>query len=93
MTLPAYFDRFIYDVGFAAAEQVGYNTRLGQGNTVDNAAAVYPDGITVEYHIPGIDPKYQGMDWKSLRLVFVAVDDGESRVWRLVAIIHDEWTI
>ena len=41
MTLPAYFARFIYDADFATAEQVGYNSRLGRGNTVDNAAAVY----------------------------------------------------
>jgi len=26
--------------------------------------------MVVEYHFPGIDPQYGGLDWRSLRLVF-----------------------
>jgi len=43
----------------------------------------------VEYHFPGIDPQYGGLDWRSLRLVFQQ-SGGE---WYLVGIIHDQWTI
>ena len=45
--------------------------------------------MVVEYHFPGFDPQYGGLDWASLRLVF---QEFEGR-WVLVGIIHDEWTI
>jgi len=43
----------------------------------------------VEYHFPGFDKKYEGMDWASLRLVLIEAKDG----WKLVGIVHDQWTI
>jgi hypothetical protein len=64
--------------------------RQAKGNSVDNAAQVYPDARIVEYHVPGRNPDYGGMDWRSLRLVF---EEGEGGRWLLVAVIHDEWTI
>ena len=70
---------------------IGYNTRVGQGNTVDNAAEIYADGVTVEYHLAGTEPEFEGLDWKSLRLV-LARDERQDEAWRLVAIIHDQWT-
>ena len=84
-----YFSRFVYDADFINAEQVGYNKILGQGNSVNNSFDFYRDAIIVEYHFPGIDPKYEGMDWRSLRLVFEKAGD----TWYLVGVIHDEWTI
>ncbi|HOQ75761.1 MAG TPA: hypothetical protein PK369_04220 [Thermoclostridium sp.] len=84
-----YFARFVYDADFVNAEQTGYNKVLGQGNTINNSFEVYKDSIIVEYHFSGIDPKYEGMDWRSLRLVFEKAGD----TWYLVGIIHDEWTI
>ena len=84
-----YYKKFIYDVDFVNAEQVGYNKALGQGNTLNNSFEVYKNSIIVEYHFPGIDPKYEGMDWRSLRLVYEKKDD----IWYLVGIIHDQWTI
>ena len=44
----------------------------------------------MEYHVPGTNPDYGGMDWRSLRLVMEEGDDGK---WDLRAVIHDEWTI
>ncbi|NLW03183.1 MAG: hypothetical protein GX027_07950 [Clostridiaceae bacterium] len=84
-----YFSRFVYDADFLEAEQTGYNKILGQGNSINNSFEFYEDSIIVEYHFPGIDPKYEGMDWRSLRLVFEEAGD----TWYLVGIIHDEWTI
>jgi len=84
-----YYKRFIYDADFINAEQVGYNKALGHGNTVNNSFDVYKNSIIVEYYFSGLDPKYEGMDWRSLRLVFEKKDD----IWYLVGIIHDEWTI
>lgn len=89
LTFAGYFERFVYDKDFAQAPQVGYNRILGRGNTLQNWWQVYPGSILVEYHFPGTDPRYQGMDWRSLRLVFA--DEGGT--WYLVGIIHDEWTI
>ena len=43
----------------------------------------------MEYHFPGIDPKFEGMDWRSLRLVF----EQKNCTWYLVGIIHAQWTI
>lgn len=83
-----YYKKFIYDVDFVNAEQVGYNKTLGHGNSLNNSFDVYKNPIIVEYYFSGFDPQYEGMDWKSLRLVFEKKDD----TWYLVGIIHDQWT-
>jgi hypothetical protein len=84
-----YYRRFVYDVDFAAAPVVGFGRRVGSGNTLDNIAEVYPGAIVVEYHYPGFDEQYAGMDWRSLRLVLVR--EGGS-LW-LVGVVHDQWTV
>ncbi|MDF2630287.1 MAG: hypothetical protein K0R39_4118 [Symbiobacteriaceae bacterium] len=84
-----YFNRFVYDVDFAAAPQMGWGVSIGKGNTTDNWKEAYPDGVMVEFHFPQIDPKYEGMDWRSLRLVF----EKKGSEWMLVGIIHAQWTI
>ena len=89
LTFDEYYKKFIYDADFANAEQVGYNEILGKGNTIENSAEVYKDSVVVEYHFSGIDPKYEGMDWRSLRIVFEKFEDS----WYIVGIIHDQWTI
>jgi len=89
LTFEGYYEKFIYDADFANAEQVGYNEILGKGNTIENSAEVYKDSVVVEYHFSGIDPKYEGMDWRSLRIVFEKFEDA----WYIVGIIHDQWTI
>lgn len=90
MTVREYFDRFVYDVAYLEEGEVAVDERQGTGSSLDNASDVYPDGRIVEFHIPGSDPRYGGMDWRSLRLVFEDGDDGR---WDLVGVIHDEWTI
>lgn len=89
MTFEEYFKNFVYDEDFANAEEVGYNRIIGKGNTINNNFESYPGSIIVEYHFTGFDPKYEGMDWGSLRLVFEEKD----KIWYLVGIIHDQWTI
>lgn len=84
-----YYKRFIYDHDFMNAKETGYNKVIGKGNTLINSFEVYPGSIMVEYHFPGFDPQYSGMDWSSLRLIFEKKD----AVWYLVGIIHDQWTI
>lgn len=83
-----YFSKFIYDVDFANAPQLALNHRLGVSTTLDNSAEYYPGAMIVEYYFPGFDPQYTGMDWRSLRLVFME----DNHTWYLVGIIHDQWT-
>ncbi len=89
LTLHAYFVRFVYDADYAKAEQVAADRVIGRGNTVNNLAEIYPGTRFIEYHFSGFDPQYQGLDWKSLRLVF----EQREGAWYLVAIVHDHWTI
>lgn len=84
-----YYKKYIWDLDFTHAPQKSFDKRLGQGNSLENTLEFYPNAHFVEYHFPGFDPQYEGMDWRSLRLVF-AEDNGE---WYLVGIIHDQWTI
>lgn len=84
-----YYDEFIFDEDFASPQIIGNNVRIGQGNTLENIEEVYPEGRFIELHFEEIDPQYEGMDWRSLRLVFETVDGN----WYLVGIVHDEWTI
>lgn len=89
LTFSDYYKRFIYDADFINAEEIGYNRVIGTGNSINNSLEVYKDAIIVEYHFPGIDPKYEGFDWRSLRIAFEKMNDS----WYIVGIIHDEWTI
>lgn len=89
LTFEGYYLEFIYDVGFARPHMVGFNTTIGHGNTVNNVSEAYPGAVVVEFHFPGFDPKYEGLDWRSLRLVLEQVNG----TWFLVGVVHDEWTI
>jgi uncharacterized protein YgiM (DUF1202 family) len=88
MTFADYYQRFVYDADFAQPDAVGFGETIGQGSTINNIPSVFPESTTIEYHFEGFDPQYEGLDWRSLRLVW-EVSDGD---WYLVAIVHDEWT-
>ncbi|HPL92778.1 MAG TPA: hypothetical protein PLB38_00655 [bacterium] len=84
-----YYKKYIWDLDFTRAPESSFDKRLGQGNSLDNALEFYAGAHVVEYYFAGFDPQYEGMDWRSLRLVF-AEENGQ---WYLVGIIHDQWTI
>jgi hypothetical protein len=88
LTFREYFEWFVYDVEFARPDVAGFDETVGQGNTINNIAEVYPEAVVVEYHFEGFDPQYAGMDWRSLRLVL----EESGGKWYLVGIVHDEWT-
>jgi hypothetical protein len=88
LTFADYYDKYVYDVDFAQPDAIGFGLIIGQGNTINNLAEVYPDGFVVEYHFEGFDPQYAGFDWRSLRLVWQA----SAGTWYLTGIVHDEWT-
>lgn len=88
-TFAEYYARFVYDADFAQPHVVGFDQEVGWSSMINNIAEAYPGAVTVEYHFEGFDPQYDGMDWRSLRLVFEQQDG----TWYLVGIVHDEWTI
>jgi hypothetical protein len=89
LNFKSYHQRFIYDQDYFQAKVIGFNQEVSSGNSINNIPEFYPDGMMIEYHFPGIDPQYDGLDWRSIRLVFMELDSD----WYLVAIIHGEWTI
>lgn len=89
MTFPEYYKKFVYDADFLEAPQIVFNQPMKRGNSLVNIKEAYPDALFIEYYFPGFDPQYNGMDWRSLRLVFEQKDSK----WYLVGIIHDQWTI
>ncbi len=88
LTFSDYYARFIYDEDFTNPAQLSLNHRLGTGNSIDNIQEYYPGAMVVEFYFPGFDPQFEGLDWRSLRLVFVP----ENNDWYLAGIIHDQWT-
>ncbi|NJD02611.1 MAG: hypothetical protein FIA99_08460 [Ruminiclostridium sp.] len=89
MKFSEYYKKFVYNADFLEAPQIVFNQPVQRGNSLVNLKEAYPDALSVEYHIPGIDPQYNGMDWKSLILMWEQKDGN----WYLVGIIHSEWTI
>jgi hypothetical protein len=84
-----YFSKFVYDVDFINAKEKTVNSSHAAGNMINNINEVYRGDSYSEFYFPGFDPKYDGMDWRALRLVFKK----ENEKLYLVGIIHDQWTI
>lgn len=89
MTLNNYMNRFVYDADFIKPEKISVNKFISSGNSLNNLSDVYKGCDFTESHFSGFDPKYSGMDWKTLRLVFKE----RNKRFYLVGIVHDEWTI
>jgi hypothetical protein len=90
LTFAGYHRKFVYDHDYLRARDVTYNSdKLSSGNLINNIRESYPAAIIVEYHFPGFQEKYGGMDWTSLWLVF----EKQGSEWYLVGLVHGEWTI
>ncbi|MEO1438495.1 MAG: hypothetical protein AAFV80_23350, partial [Bacteroidota bacterium] len=59
-----------------------------RGNLRNNIPKVYPEAQFVEFFVSGKNGAYSGFDWRVLRLVF----EEEGGEWKLVGIVHSEWT-
>lgn len=88
MTYADYHQAFVYPADFANAEAVAVNQELAPSSMINNISEFYPGSSFVEYHFSGFDEDYGGLDWRSLRLVFVPEGD----TWYLVGIVGDQWT-
>ena len=89
LTMEQYFARYVFDADYTQAPQIGVDQILMSGNALENLTEAYPGCRFVDFCFPGLDPAYEGMDWRSLKLVFAP---GEVS-WLLVGIVHGEWTI
>jgi hypothetical protein len=89
MTFAEFNRTYLYARDFSASSQTAYNRTIGQGNSVDNTADIYPDAILFEAFDPGPDPRLKDTQWQCLRLLF----EREQGRWYLVAVVHGEWTI
>lgn len=89
LTPTRYFERFVFPKDFTTGAKVSVNDDQARGNSINNAAQVYPDGVRIEFYLPPTrTPDGPNIDWRALRLVFVGMT-GEPK---LVAVIHDQWT-
>lgn len=89
LTFRQYFDKFVYDFDAVRAPRVARDSApMGIGNSIYNLREAYPEATIVEFNSPGMDPKYGGMDWRSLWIVLERVDDA----YRVVGIVHGSWT-
>jgi len=88
LTFHDYFYRFVYSAYFIRAEEIGINQKVSPEDMINNSHEFYPGSEFVEYYFSGIKPEFIGLDWQSLRLVFVE----ENSTWWLVCIVHEEWT-
>lgn len=89
MTPADYFARYVFNTDYTQAPLIGLDTIQSVGNAMENVFDCYPDARFVEFHYPSLDPKKEGYDWCSLKLVF---EDYQGD-WFLVGIIHSEWTV
>lgn len=88
LTPNEYFRKFVYDANFVKPEKAGVNHVFKEGNSINNLKNFYKGSDFTESHFSG-SRKADGMDWKSVRLVFKEIDGR----YYLVGVVHDQWTI
>jgi len=89
LTMAEYFDLYVFHVDYTQAPVIGVDRIIGSGNSLENVAEAYPNGRFVEFHFPGLVEENKGFDWCSLKLVFEEYNSD----YKLVGIIHSQWTI
>ena len=89
MTMQEFMDAYIYAADYSKAPSVGIDEILQTGNALENVDEVYEDARFVEFHYDGLDPALEGLDWCSLKVVLLPEGDE----WRLIGLIHSQWTI
>lgn len=92
LTTADYYAKFISDKDYPTATQQGTGKRLGVSNSKDNSATAYPGATIYEFYYRDKDAteEMKSFTWGSLRLVLTEYKPGD---WRLLGVIHDQWTI
>ncbi|MEO8637420.1 MAG: hypothetical protein ABI430_00775 [Candidatus Taylorbacteria bacterium] len=90
LTISEYLSIWIYNHDYASAPEVGVNKILdGGSNSVNTILQDSGNRTVVAYHFKGFDPKFGGMDWTTLYLVF----DLQNGEYKLRGIAKNNWTI
>ena len=89
LTPKQYFKKYVFDQDYTAAPIIGRNYIVKSGNSIENVQDVFPDCQFVEFHFPSLDKQYEGLDWCTLRIVLREYQE----TYKIVAVIHDQWTI
>ncbi len=85
--LPEYLNTWIDGKKYNNA-RITLNTFEARGNMINNVNEAYPNSDVVDFYYKGSD-KYDGIDWRGMRLVF---EDYQGKRY-LVGIINDQWTV
>ncbi len=80
------------NTGLTSTDAIGFDVRLGVGNSIDTIAEVFPGSAVVEYHFEGTSV-YGDFDWSSVRFVFDTTKTAPTGRPALLAIVEDTWTI
>lgn len=91
LTRAQFLTTYIYtnSIDYSEAPDVAVNKTLGSGNSVNTIDEDINGRTYVAFHFSGFDPKYTGMDWTTLYLIFDSVN-GE---YKIRGIAKDNWTI
>lgn len=89
LTFNEYFNKFIYPKDYLEAPEIILNQAVQRGNSKNNIKETFPDAYNIEYYFSGFEKQYEGMDWRSLTLVFEQKND----IWYLVGLVNNQWTI
>ena len=83
-----YMKEFGYSADFLNADSLALNKTIAKGNSPNNIKEVFGGCYFTESYFAGKNPKFNGMDWSSLLLVYKMY---ENKLY-LVAIVHNQWT-
>lgn len=89
MTFSEYCASFVFNADYTYAPVISIDQVMASGNSLENVGTAYPGCRYVEYYFPGVDPANSGFDWCALKLVFAQWNG----TYKLVGIIHSQWTI
>lgn len=73
LSVEDYFKEFVFPHDFTKAPEIGVSLKEH----------------CVQYHFPGFNPEFEGLDWATLTLLFEKVD----KQWMLTGVVHNCWTI
>jgi hypothetical protein len=85
----SYFKRYVYDADFLSAKTPLCNELTPSGSSIPNVKELYKGCDFVEFHLEGTNPKFEGMDWRTL---FVVMKKNADNKYQLVGLVHNEWT-
>lgn len=89
LTAAEFINKYIYTHDYLKAPNVAVKKMLGSGNSLNTIDGDVAGRTYAAFNFSGFDPKYAGMDWTTIYLIFDSVN-GE---YKLRGIAKDNWTI